>query len=83
MLRYSYMDSDDVNGLQLARYEDRVVEGLGDRYEEVFAGVNLFLYGHKFKLADRAAVRRYGRRGPGRRTPISGLGVSTVLRIYW
>jgi phosphate-selective porin OprO/OprP len=49
VLRYTYLDSDGANGLRLNRYENRVVSGRGDEYNEYFAGLNLFFYGHKFK----------------------------------
>ena len=47
--RYTYLDSEDANGLRLGRYESSVVEGRGDRYDEIYLGLNLFFYGHKFK----------------------------------
>lgn len=49
VLRYTYLDSKDDNGLRFGRYEDRVVDGRGDEYNELFAGFNVFFYGHKFK----------------------------------
>ena len=82
VLRYTYLDSDGANGLELGRYEDRVVEGQGDRYDEFFAGINLFLYGHKFKLqgglqyADMDDAAHDGGR-------YRGLGITTALRMYW
>lgn len=47
--RYTYMDSEDPNGLSLGRYEREIEVGRGDRYKEIFAGLNLFFYGHKLK----------------------------------
>lgn len=49
VLRATRLDSDGDNGLRLNRYESSVVSGRGDEYREAFAGVNLFLYGHKLK----------------------------------
>ena len=49
VLRYTYMNGDD-NSIRLARYENRVVSGRGDEYNEFYAGVNWFLYGHKLKF---------------------------------
>jgi phosphate-selective porin OprO/OprP len=48
--RYTFLDSDAVNGLGLATYENRVAHGAGDRYNEGYLGVNYYFYGHKLKL---------------------------------
>ena len=49
VLRYTYIDSRDPNGVRLGRYEREIVEGRGDRYNEVYLGFNYFFYGHKLK----------------------------------
>ncbi len=49
VLRYTYLTGDD-NSIRLARYENRVVSGKGDQYNEFYAGVNYYLYGHKLKF---------------------------------
>lgn len=82
VLRGTVLDSDGNNGLRLNRYENRVVEGLGDKYLEAFAGVNLFFYGHKLKWQnglqyadmedDAADGGRY-----------NGWGFTSALRVYW
>jgi len=48
--RYTYLDSDDPNGIRFARYEREIAGGLGDEYRELYAGLNYFWYGHKLKL---------------------------------
>jgi phosphate-selective porin OprO/OprP len=48
--RYTYVESDDHNGVRFARYESELVEGRGDRYEELYVGLNHYWYGHKLKL---------------------------------
>lgn len=48
--RYTYLKSEEPNGLRLARYENVVTRGRGDRYAEVYAGLNYYLYGHRLKL---------------------------------
>ncbi|MBU2341561.1 MAG: OprO/OprP family phosphate-selective porin [Alphaproteobacteria bacterium] len=48
--RYTYLESDGPNGLRLGRYENVVTAGRGDRYREVYAGLNYFIYGHRLKL---------------------------------
>ncbi len=61
--RYTYVTSDEANGVRLARYENELVAGRGDRYTELYLGLNYYLYGHRLKaqagvqfaeLADRA-----------------------------
>ena len=48
--RYTFLDSDDPNGVLLGTYENRVVGGRGDLYNEAYLGVNYYFYGHKLKL---------------------------------
>ena len=48
--RYTFLDSAQPNGLQLATYENRVVRGRGDHYTEGYVGANYYFYGHKLKL---------------------------------
>jgi phosphate-selective porin OprO/OprP len=50
-LRYQYAYASEENGLHLQRrYEEEVTEGEGDRYQAFYAGLNYYLYSHKFKL---------------------------------
>lgn len=80
--RYTYLDSDDPNGIRFARYEREVAAGRGDEYSEIYIGVNFFLYGHKLKLqsglqyadmADRAADGGV----------YTGLSWTTGFRLSW
>ena len=48
--RYTLITSDLPNGVRLSTYENRVVSGRGDRYNEGYLGLNYFFYGHKLKL---------------------------------
>ena len=48
--RYTFLDSDGINGVRIARYESQVVSGRGDRYNEWYLGANYFFYGHKLKF---------------------------------
>jgi phosphate-selective porin OprO/OprP len=48
--RYTYISSDDANGVRLATYESRVVPGRGDEYNEIYLGANYYFYGHRLKL---------------------------------
>lgn len=82
VLRATALDSDGDNGLRLNRYENRIVDERGDEYLEAFAGINLFLYGHRLKwqnglqytdMDDKAADGgRY-----------DGWGFTSGLRVYW
>ena len=48
--RYTYMESSDPNGIRFGRYENTISKGKGDEYQEWYAGLNYFVYGHKLKL---------------------------------
>lgn len=48
--RYTYMESSDPNGIRFSRYENVMSKGKGDEYQEWYAGLNYFVYGHKLKL---------------------------------
>jgi len=48
--RYTLVESDDANGVRLATYENIVVPGRGDSYNELYGGANYYFYGHKLKL---------------------------------
>jgi phosphate-selective porin OprO/OprP len=48
--RYTFLKSDDVNGLRLATYENRVVSDRGDEYKELYIGLNYYFYKHRLKV---------------------------------
>lgn len=48
--RYTLLESAAPNGVLLGTYENRVVTGRGDLYEEAYLGANYYFYGHKLKL---------------------------------
>jgi phosphate-selective porin OprO/OprP len=48
--RYTHISSAEPNGVRLALYENRVVAGRGDNYDEGYIGANYLFYGHKLKL---------------------------------
>lgn len=80
--RYTFLDSKDVNGLRLGRYEREIVADKGDEYNELYVGVNYFFYGHKLKWQSGL---QYGKmedtiEDGGR---YEGWGFTTGLRIYW
>ena len=48
--RHTHLNSKNPNGVLLARYEKYAVSGRGDRYNELYLGVNYYFYGHKLKF---------------------------------
>lgn len=50
VLRYTFIDGDE-NAIRFARYESAVMEKAeGDQYQEFYAGLNYYFYGHKLKF---------------------------------
>jgi phosphate-selective porin OprO/OprP len=80
--RYTYVGSEDPNGVRLATYESRVVPGRGDEYNELYLGANYYFYSHRLKLqtglqwADMNDQASDG-------GEYSGLSWTTGLRIGW
>jgi phosphate-selective porin OprO/OprP len=81
VLRYTYLNGDD-NAIRLARYENRVVSGKGDEYNEFYAGLNWYLYGHKLKFQTgvQYAMMEDGRNDGGE---YDGWQVVSGIRISW
>lgn len=48
--RYTHVRSDEPNGVRFARYENALTAGRGEEYDEFYAGLNYYLYGHKLKV---------------------------------
>lgn len=80
--RYTYIESRDNNGVRFARYENRVVAGRGDQYQEVYAGLNYYFYQHKFKVQTGVQYADM-RDGAGDGGAYSGWAWTTGLRISW
>jgi len=80
--RYTYVQSEDPNGVRLATYESRVVTGRGDQYNEIYLGANYYFYGHRLKLqtgvqfADMDDKANDG-------GDYSGVSWTTGLRVGW
>lgn len=80
--RYTFLDSNGVNGVSLATYENRVARGAGDRYHEGYLGVNYYFYGHKLKLQSGVQFAdMQDRANDG--GAYSGTSWTTGLRIGW
>ena len=82
VLRYTWLSSAGDNGLRLPRYAGMIVDGRGNEYNEIYAGVNVYFNGHKFKWQtgleygsmkdDADDIGSY-----------QGWGLNTGLRLYW
>lgn len=80
--RYTFLESDQPNGVRLATYESRIVPGRGDRYNELYLGANYFFYGHKLKLQSGVQIGRMrDRAGDGGQ--YSGVSWTTGIRVGW
>ena len=80
--RYTFIQSDNPNGVRLATYENRVNSGRGDRYNEVYLGANYYFYGHKLKLQSGlqfADMNDHANDGGA----YSGVSWTTGLRVSW
>ena len=80
--RYTYLGSDDPNGVQLATYENRVVTGRGDEYNELYAGANYYFYGHRLKLQSGVQVADMNDRANDG-GEYSGVSWTTGIRVGW
>lgn len=48
--RYNFIASEDPRGIRFNRYDNVLATGRGDQYQDVYVGLNYYLYGHKLKL---------------------------------
>ena len=80
--RYTFLKSDDPNGVRLALYESRVVPGRGDQYNELYIGANYYFYGHKLKLQSGV---QFGDMNDSANDggAYSGVSWTTGLRVSW
>jgi phosphate-selective porin OprO/OprP len=80
--RYTFIRSDDPNGIRLNTYESRIVGGRGDRYRELYLGANYYFYGHKLKVQTGVQVPHMSDRASDREI-FSGLSWTTGIRVGW
>jgi len=82
VLRYTYLKSDDNNGVRLGRYENEIVKGRGDEYNEIYGGLNVFFYGHKLKWQTglQYSTMKDAADDGG---DYKGWGLTTGLRVSW
>lgn len=82
IMRYTYLTSADNNGLRLPRYEGMITNGRGNDYNEIYAGLNVYFFGHKFKWqtgVEYATMKDDSADGG----EYKGWGINTGLRLYW
>jgi phosphate-selective porin OprO/OprP len=76
--RYTYLHSFDGDGVRLGRYENQINSEKGDDYNEVFGGLNFFIYGHDFKL--QTGLKYTWMDG---QKNYRGWGWTTAVRVGW
>jgi phosphate-selective porin OprO/OprP len=82
VLRYTYLDASNENSLVLGRYENEIVEGKGDKYNEIYGGLNVYFYGQKLKWQtglQYSTMRDHADDGG----EYEGWGLTTGLRVFW
>jgi phosphate-selective porin OprO/OprP len=82
VLRYTYLNSSDNNGLKLGRYEREIVSGKGNRYDEFYLGYNVFIYGQKLKWQTGLQYTKMEDDADDG-GEYQGWGLTTGLRMYW
>jgi phosphate-selective porin OprO and OprP len=83
VFRYTYLDSEGNNGIRFARYENRLIgSARGDEYNEFYAGLNWYLYGHKLKFQTgvQYSMMEDEANDGGE---YDGWGVTTGVRVSW
>ncbi len=82
VVRYTYLNGDKPNSVRLARYENTVVSGRGDEYNELYAGLNYYIYGHKLKIQTGLAyATMHDQANDGGK--YAGWNWTTGLRLSW
>jgi phosphate-selective porin OprO/OprP len=91
VLRYSYLNSSEDNGVRLGRYESRVVDESGqsnvdgergDKYQEVYAGINWFVNDHKLKFHTGLQYAKMDDNAYDGGA-YKGWGLTVAMRSYW
>ena len=81
--RYTFLDSSKKNGVRLATYESRIVPGRGDRYNEFYAGVNYYFYGHKLKWQNGVQHVSMGDKLGNDGGKYDGVSFTSGFRLSW
>ena len=81
--RYTFLDSSKKNGVRLATYESRIVPGRGDRYNEFYAGVNYYFYGHRLKWQNGVQHVSMGDKLGNDGGKYNGVSFTSGFRLSW
>lgn len=80
--RYTYINSSEDNGVRLGRYEKNVVTDMGDKYQELYGGVNWYVNDHKLKFhAGIQYAKMEDNANDG--GAYQGWGLTLAMRSYW
>jgi phosphate-selective porin OprO/OprP len=80
--RYTYIGGDEANSVSFSRYENFVTGGRGDEYNELYAGLNYFFYGHKLKFqTGYSYATMHDRKDDGGR--YAGWSWTNAVRVSW
>ncbi len=80
--RYTFMNSHGANGIRLAKYENTVVAGRGNRYSELYVGGNYYFHGHKLKLQSGVQFADMNDRANDGGA-YSGVSWTSAIRVSW
>jgi phosphate-selective porin OprO/OprP len=80
--RYTWLHSFGDDGIRFNRYDSRIEAGRGDRYHELFVGLNWLLYGDRFKVQTGLTWTRMRDR-PADGGDYEGWGWTTGVRMSW
>lgn len=82
VLRYTYMESDDSEGIKLGRYENKIGGEKGDEYQEFYTGLNYYFYGQKLKVQAGVQYTEMDD-SVNEASRYEGWGITTGLKMYW
>jgi phosphate-selective porin OprO/OprP len=82
IVRYTYVTSEEPNGVRFATYESRVISGTGDRFSELYLGANYYFYDHRLKVQTGLQFADMNDRA-GDGGEYSGMAWTTGLRVGW
>ena len=82
VLRYTYIRSQDENGVRLGRNNSQIESGRGDKYRELYGGVNWYFNSHKLKLQLGLQYADMEDRADDG-GEFNGWGLTTAFRMYW
>ncbi len=80
--RYTYVEGSGERSVRFGRYEREIADGRGNQYSEGYAGINVYIYGHKLKWQSglQYADMRDKTNSGGN---YHGWGLTTGLKLYW